>query len=98
MRIYKPTIYRLAAEIVLTQKKFGCVALRLALQSLLYTNHETRVSRPLKDEYASFFKPAEVPAEHNWFGSIEFGEEPRILSLLLMAEITKGQYLKLPPA
>ena len=97
MRLYKPTIYRAAAALLLRPNcliDYACVALGEIFTTLPFP--EDALSRYLKrepfvQELAEYFKPDRYSQEAPWFDS----PEQRILALLFMAEITKGQYIKI---
>jgi len=110
MRLYKPTIYRLAAsEIIHTG--YCCPAIGRACVILLSKgkglSEEERLTlyrkrTPIIEEFSEYFKPSNKSFDEPWFGfhsSID-ANDICILILLLMAEITKGQYIniKLPKA
>jgi len=95
MRLYKPTIYRAAAALLLRPNcpiDYACVALGEIFTTLPFP--EDALSRYLKrkpfvQELAEYFKPENCSTGDPWFDS----PEQRILALLFMSEITKGQYI-----
>ena len=95
MRLYKPTIYRAAAALLLRPNRlidYACVALGEVFTTLPIP--EDDLSRYLKrkpfvQELEEYFKPENCATGDPWFES----REQRILALLFMAEITKGQYI-----
>lgn len=101
MRLYKPTIYRLAASEVI-QTEFCCPAIGRACVILLSKGkplseeewmHLHSKRTPIVEEFADYFKPYHKFTSDAWFDSCDI--DHRILSLLLMAEITKGQYINI---
>lgn len=97
MKLYKPTIYRHAAELLLNSHYgYCCPALGKVIIDLSgsITNYYQRDL--LLPEFAGLFKPEHAQQAGPWFDSLDI--ETRVIAMLFMAEITKGQYITLPIA
>ena len=105
MRLYKPTIYRLAASEVI-RAGYCCPAIGRACVILLSKgkglSEEERGAlywkrTPIIDELAEYFRPNNKSFDESWFSPHNpiDTNDIRILALLLMAEITKGQYINI---
>lgn len=103
MRLYKPTIYRLAASEVI-HAGYCCSAIGRACVILLSNGKGLseedsfalyRKRTPIVEELAEYFRPNNKSLDESWFGHLKPIDalDIRILALLLMAEITKGQYI-----